>query len=165
MTLTRVAPFLAAVAAFAQPAAWVARSNENAKLLLDVTARFFPEGAAQLGLEGLDERIMDLSPGAPERLREATRSALRTLRERLDVEKDPLVRQDLEILLTAAGQTVRSSEAAEKYLLMPSSGLAQSVFSGLRALLDDQVAAARRLPPAAGGISGEGALRVFFRPA
>src|SRR5438128_2042361 len=55
---------------------WIARSNENAKILLAVQARFAPEQAARLGQPGLDDRITDLSPGHQERLRKATGEAL-----------------------------------------------------------------------------------------
>ena len=46
---------------------WVARSNENARLALEPLARFAPEGAGQLGLEGYDEGVLDLKPNLTER--------------------------------------------------------------------------------------------------
>lgn len=36
---------------------WITRSNENSMVLLEVLARFSPEGAGQLGVDGLDEEI------------------------------------------------------------------------------------------------------------
>ena len=52
----------AAPAADPKPAApveqaWVTKSNQNAKLLLEVLAKYGPEGATQLGIEGFDEKI------------------------------------------------------------------------------------------------------------
>ena len=123
--------------------AWVARSNENAQVLLRIFARFNPEGAGQLGIEGLDEQIADLQPGIIERARQATREGQRTLEGRLASERDPAVRQDLEILIKAARDNVRGSELAERYNI-PYFNMSQTVFQGLRSLLDDQVPAARR---------------------
>jgi hypothetical protein len=39
-----------------QPA-WVARSNQNAELLLDVMARYSPEEAGRFGVLGLDASV------------------------------------------------------------------------------------------------------------
>jgi len=133
------APVLAAPA----PASWVQRSDENAQLLLTVIARFSPEGAGQLGVPGLDEEILDLKPGFNERSRAALKEAQATLQQRLIQEKDPAVRQDLQILIDAAAGNLRGSELFEKYQI-PYFNLTAAVFQGLRSLLDDQVEAARR---------------------
>ena len=47
--------------------AWVKRSDQNAQILLKVLADLSPEGAGQLGVEGVDEKISDFSPGANQR--------------------------------------------------------------------------------------------------
>jgi hypothetical protein len=52
---------------------WVATSDANAQLVLEVMSRFSPEGAGRLGVDGLDEEISDLGPGIYERSLEATR--------------------------------------------------------------------------------------------
>ncbi len=132
-----------ALVAFAPPASWVERSNENARVLLTVMARFSPENAGQTGVEGVDDEISDLSLESALRGRDATREAARELRKRLAEEKDSSVRQDLEILIQAADSSVKSGEISEKYLL-PYTPVAQLVFNGVRSLLDDQVAPARR---------------------
>src|SRR5437762_13783016 len=67
---------------------WIARSNENAQVLLDVRARFTPEFAARTGVTGIDERISDLTPGHRERLRAALREAISTLQGRRAAERD-----------------------------------------------------------------------------
>src|SRR5712692_4091841 len=59
-------------AASAGDRSWIARSNEDAKILLAVQARFAPEQAARVGQPGLDDRITDLTPGHQERQRQAT---------------------------------------------------------------------------------------------
>ncbi len=123
--------------------AWVEKSNENAQVLLEVFARFSPEGAGQLGVPGLDEEIFDLQPGLFERSNQATEKALAVLRERLEAETDPAVRQDLEILIAVAEESIEGSELNRKYNL-PYFNLSQTVFRGIRSLLDDQVEPERR---------------------
>ena len=49
---------LFAAAAYAQTRpAWVARSNQNTQLLINLDAKYSPEGAAAEGVKGLDEQI------------------------------------------------------------------------------------------------------------
>ena len=134
---------LAAGAAFAESPAWVAKSNRNAQVLLEIMSRFSPESAAQYGMTGLDEQIFDIKPKAGERQASALTAAGRTLTARLQSETDPLVRQDLQILIDAARDDVRGFELRRKYYV-PYFGMPRSIYSGIHALLDDQVAAARR---------------------
>lgn len=42
--------------------AWVARSNENTRVLLEVGAKFSPEAAGQAGFDGVDDQVFDLKP-------------------------------------------------------------------------------------------------------
>jgi len=133
---------LAALAAPEMPD-WIRRSNEHAGGLLDVGARLSPESAGQTGVEGVDKEITDLSAGLEDRNLRVYREAGQTLRQRLASEKDAKVRQDLQILIKAADDRVRAIEVNRKHLL-PYASIAQLVFGGLRALLDDQVAASRR---------------------
>ena len=130
----------------AAPAAdrgWIERSNQNAQLLLDVGARFQPEGSARQGIAGLDDRIADFGPGHLQRQRDANREAQAELERRLAAEKDPLVAQDLQILIDAAKRQIKGSELREK-LLVPYYKLPQLVFGSMRALLEPQIAAERR---------------------
>ncbi len=54
----------------AEPA-WIAKSDENARLLLQATAAFAPEAAGRAGLDGLDAEVLDLKPGLSARLQAA----------------------------------------------------------------------------------------------
>jgi hypothetical protein len=127
----------------ASPPAWVAKSDANAKPILDVLARFGPEGASALGVEGFDEEILDLGPRLHERTLAATRELLATLQARLAQETDPPVRQDLQILVKAMQDQIEGEELNDAKLL-PYFDLPLTLFQGIRALLDDQVAPARR---------------------
>jgi hypothetical protein len=124
-------------------ASWVQRSNENTHLLLQVESKFTPEGAARAGVEGLDAEVRDLKPGVFERERVAHADVVKQLNERLAKEKDPLVRQDLEILIKSANDRIKGSLLDEKYEI-PYFNVSRQVFFGIFSLLDDQVAPERR---------------------
>jgi hypothetical protein len=121
----------------------VVKSDQNTRILLDQIARFAPESAGELGVPGLDEQILDRTPGFQERAKAASRKTREELSRRLAAETDPRVRQDLEILIQAVDDDQKGSELGRKYNL-PYSNVTQTVFGGLRALLDDQVEPARR---------------------
>ena len=125
------------------PPAWIARSNEYAQLPLKVLARFNPEGAGQIGVEGMDREIIDLKPDLTARFRKAVVEVQRTLKEKLAAEKDPAVRQDLEILIDSTEEAAEGIELGEKYQL-PYIGATQIAYQGIRSLLDDQVEESRR---------------------
>lgn len=125
------------------PPAWVEKSNQNAQLLIAIMARYAPEQAAAQGVPGLDEQVSSSKPDEPERFRKDLASARDELERRLGVEKDPLVRQDLEILIAQANRDIRSSEASERTLL-PYDDVAGTIFYGVKSLLDDQITADRR---------------------
>jgi hypothetical protein len=120
------------------PKTWIERSNENAQILLEVQARFQPEGAARQGITGLDDRITDFTPGHQERQREAVRAAVAKLIELQKTEQDPLVAQDLSILVDAGQRQIQGSELREK-LEVPYYNLPRMVLFSTRSLLDKQV--------------------------
>ncbi len=144
--LTRLLFLLLALAlplhAADQPA-WIARSNDNARLYLESLAKFSPEFAGDLGLTGYDELTVDLGPNFQERTRSATTIVRGQLAKRLAVETDPLVRQDLEILIAAANDSIESS-LLNQNLTLPYLDLGELVFRGEFNLLQDQVDPARR---------------------
>ena len=132
--------------AFAAPTdtpAWIGKSNVHAQLLLDVLAKSSPEFASSTGIPGYDDKVADLSLGANERSRAATITARDALAKRLLVESDPLVRQDIEILIQAASDNITTSLLTER-LTLPYTDVGQLMFFGEFGLLQDQVDAARR---------------------
>lgn len=135
---------LSAACACAQAApAWVEKSNRDAQILIDVSARYAPESASAEGMAHLDKEVATLPVDRPERFRHDIAEARSKLQTRLAAETDPLVRQDLEILIAASDRFLRSSEADEHHLL-PYTNVARIVFFGIKSLLDEQVAAERR---------------------
>lgn len=139
-----LAALLMQTVAFSQTTpAWVARSNQNTQLLIDIDAKYQPEGAAAEGVKGLDEQIFSLAPDIHERERADLRKAKQELERRLAAEKDPLVKQDLQILVASADRDIRASETVEKNFL-PYTDVTGEVFYGVKSLLDEQIAAERR---------------------
>ncbi len=139
-------PALAATpAASKTPAApaWVKRSNELAQILLDAQGPFQPEETGFFGVPGYDDKVADFGPDSSARYRAAMAKARSELQGKLATERDPNVRQDLEIMIGAASQNIEGSELNDKYLL-PWTDTPQLVFSGINLLLSDQTPPERR---------------------
>jgi hypothetical protein len=130
-------------AAAQTPPAWVAKSNQNAQLLIDLDAKYGPEGASYQGVRGLDDQVSTFSADMIERHKADLAKARAELQARYGTEKDELVRQDLQILIKAADRQLRSMEADDKTFL-PYGDVASLIFFGEKSLLDDQIAPDRR---------------------
>ena len=137
---------LAGAVVGAEQKQWVTRSNENAKLLLEIEAKFSPEGASRTGMDGLEEQVSRIGTAVQLESQAAERKALTELERRLVIEKDSRVKQDLEIMIQATRDSLKADEITER-LRLPYPRVSQLIFGGVRGLLDDQVPA--RLRPAA----------------
>ena len=127
-----------AASAVAEESGWVEKSNEHARLVLNVFAKFSPEGAGSLGVDGLDEQVMDLGPGIEERSNAESEKVLAELRRRLEKETDTKVRQDIGILSQAVEDGIRTSKLNHE-LLLPYYNISQTIFYGIRGLIDPQI--------------------------
>jgi len=136
--VTLVVAISAAAPAVGKEASWIEKSDENAQVVLDVLARFSPEGAGSLGVDGLDEQILDLGPDIQERSNAESEKVLAELQRRLETETDSKVRQDLGILSKAVEDSIRSSRLNYEQLL-PYYNVSQTVFYGVRGLIDPQI--------------------------
>jgi hypothetical protein len=96
-------------------------------------------------VEGYDEAVFDLRPDYQERTRQDLRELIARLEGALAAESDPRVRQDLEILIDAERDQIRSSELNQR-LMLPYFNLGQAIFFGVQSLLDPQIAPERRQP-------------------
>ncbi|MDR3444484.1 MULTISPECIES: DUF885 domain-containing protein [unclassified Dyella] len=122
---------------------WIDRSNTDAKVLLDVMAKFNPEFASQIGVPGFDDKVVDLKPDVDARSRAAFTDAKAKLEKMLADEKDANVRQDLQIMIKATDQQIEGIDLNHKYML-PYQDVGQLIFQGEFALLKDDVDAKRR---------------------
>lgn len=123
--------------------AWIERSNTDAKVLLDVMAKFNPEFASQIGVPGFDDKVVDMKPDVDTRSRAAFVDAKGKLEKMLASEKDDNVRQDLQIMIKAVDQQIEGIDLNHKYML-PYQDVGQLIFQGEFVLLKDDVAANRR---------------------
>ena len=105
-------------------------------------ASFKPEAFAQFGIPGYDDQTVDLGPDNAKRFRAAVVRAKSELQDNLQIEHDPNVREDLEIMITAAADDIESSELQER-LVLSWTDAPQLVFEGIHSLLSKQVAADR----------------------
>ena len=117
---------------------WIAESNRHAQVLLEIVARYSPESAASLGVEGYDERVFDLKPNYAERAEADFGAAAQKLEGVRTQATDPRVQQDLDILIEAARDQAASSQINRKHLL-PFFDLPQAVFGGFQNLIDERV--------------------------
>ena len=139
-TLLLAALSLPAVAA--EPA-WVTQSNENAKVLLNVLAKYSPEGASNLGVDGYDEQITDMSRDQFEANNRDLRAAIAELQKRMRVETDSKVKQDLQILIDKAQDSIKTNTLQRKYF-MPFDDLTGMIFGVVRSTLDPRIPKARQ---------------------
>jgi hypothetical protein len=117
---------------------WVERSNANAEPLLQVMAKYAPETAAALGVEGFDADVFDLKPQNDLRFEADAARVASDLESRLAAEPDPRVRQDMQILIDTARDQKATSELNRR-LMLPYFDLTQALFQGFNALLDPRV--------------------------
>jgi len=125
-------------AAFSAEPAWVTKSNENAKVLLNVLAKYSPESASNLGVNGYDEQITDMSRDQFEATNKDLRAAIAEYQKRLKAESDPKVKQDLEILINKANDQIRTAALDRKYF-MPFIDLTGMMFGVMRSTLDPRI--------------------------
>ena len=141
----RVVTLLAAsVAGSAQAAgpAWIDESNANARPLLELMAKYAPEQAANLGVDGHDADVLDLKAGVDQRFEADAQQVTDALQARLAGTTDPHVRQDLQILIDAE-RDQRQTNALNRRLMLPYYDVAGMLFGSFRTLLDPRVEAAR----------------------
>ena len=123
--------------------AWVERSNDYAQVLIRAEASFKPEAFSASGIPGYDDQIVDLRADNAKRFRAAVAGAKSELQDKLQIELDPNVREDLEIMIAAAADDIASSELQER-LVLPWTDAPQLVFEGIHSLLSKQTTPDRR---------------------
>ncbi|HEY1332739.1 MAG TPA: DUF885 domain-containing protein, partial [Myxococcaceae bacterium] len=117
---------------------WVRESDAAAQPMLKVRAQFFPEGAQRLGIEGVDDKVVDLGPGHAERYRAALETTAKELEAKLATTREPKVREDIQILIDDAHRQIDAGKL-EDALLLPFYAPARTAFAGIFSLLDPRV--------------------------
>ncbi|HNP35622.1 MAG TPA: DUF885 domain-containing protein [Woeseiaceae bacterium] len=124
--------------ALAKEVDWVATSNVYSNMVLEELAKFTPEGAGGLGVDGLDEEIIDLKADLAQRSIDSLQRVRQKLAAGLKKETHPKVLQDLEILIKAVDDNITSTELERAHML-PYFNLNQTIFGGVRGLIDPQI--------------------------
>ena len=158
---------LAAVAADAPPAAqtpqaWIATSNTYTNRLLAIQLEHHPERGSRQGLAKYDARITNLALTDELSERHELEAELARIGSEGAKEPDQRVQQDLQILHKAFDLQFRKQDYRLQHEV-PFFNASEAVFQGLRALLDDQVAAERR-PAAVLRLNRYAGLESGYRP-
>jgi len=134
---------IAVPAAAQEDRAWIEQSNAYTMQLLELQAQFGPEGASQTGLEQYDGLALDLGPNLPERVRAAESAKLAEFRAAQARETNPLIKQDLQILIDSIEDDIEGSKLGQR-LQLTWVDVPQLVFGNMNAILDDQISPQRR---------------------
>jgi uncharacterized protein (DUF885 family) len=121
---------------------WLAESNANAQPMLDTLARYAPEAAAGLGVEGHDAEVFDLKPRYDERFEADLERVAADLESRIASTSDSRVKQDLQILVQAARDQVTTSRLSREHML-PWVDINETLYRSFERLLDPRVDAKR----------------------
>src|SRR5690606_36621571 len=111
--------------ALSQDRDWIEESNRHAQLLLEVLAKYAPETAASLGVEGYDENIFDLGPRFSERQQADLDAVAAKLADARESARDPRVQQDLDILVQSA-RDLSHTAVLNRRLMLPYFDLPQA---------------------------------------
>jgi Bacterial protein of unknown function (DUF885) len=117
---------------------WIVESNRQASALLEENAKYVPEQAAAVGVDGHDTEVFDAKPNVVHR-QEADLDAIAAGYERaLASATDPHIKQDIEILLKSAHDQRTTIELNDR-LMLPYFDLPQALFQNFHALIDPRV--------------------------
>lgn len=122
---------------------WIERSNSFTKQLVDASLKHAPEQGSRQGLTSFDKDISQPTQADSDQAEEESRRVLASFETALKAEGDRHVAQDLEILVARIRLQLRESQFS-KEREVPFINASSLVYSGLRSLLDEQVAAGRR---------------------
>ena len=116
--LTVALILIATVASSGVLADWIKDSDQNTMVVLRGQAKFQPESVSSYGLTEFDAEIFDLKPNVYQRAQDQYRALLQEMQRRLAREKQPQVRQDLQILLQSLEDGLESA-GLEHDMLLP----------------------------------------------
>jgi len=129
---------LFAISAHAAQPNWIDESNRHSQVLLEIIAKYNPEDAASLGVDGHDSEILDLKPRYVERQQADIDAAIKQLESARTSATDRRVSQDLDILIEAAHKQ-RDTLALQNRLLLPFFNLGETLFGSFQNLLDERI--------------------------
>jgi hypothetical protein len=125
------------------PAEWIAASNQYTNQLLAVEMKHNPEVGSDEGLSQFDTDVSQPTLADEDQERRETEAVLSTFKSAVEKQKQKEVAQDLQIMIHTVELQFRELdfERAHKVDFLNAS---QTVFRGLRVLLDEQTPSERR---------------------
>src|SRR6185437_11799598 len=123
--------------------AWITKSNNYTKILLDIDKKYNPEFGSAQGLAFYDTLISVPTIANYYAARADKRHAVELLMEAKRTETNPTLKQDLDILINHIGLDFLGGnfEVAKKVPFINATNL---VYEGMQTLLDDQTPVERR---------------------
>jgi len=122
---------------------WIDTSNQFTHMLLAVEFQHRPEFASQQGLSEYDTKVSQPSWADVDQHRKETEGVLAQLKAALEEQKQPEVRQDLQIMIRRVELGFKGEDFARAHTV-PFFNASQIVFGGIQFLLDEQTPAERR---------------------
>ncbi|HKT71829.1 MAG TPA: DUF885 domain-containing protein [Steroidobacteraceae bacterium] len=122
---------------------WISVSNQQAAALLQVMAKYSPEDASAVGVEGHDGDVFDARPGNVEREEADLDTVIKGYERALPDATDARVQQDLAILLKSA-RDQRTTLDINHRLMLPYVDMPKVLFEGFHGLLDPRVSKERQ---------------------
>jgi hypothetical protein len=122
---------------------WITESNKHSMALLEVIANHQPEDGARLGVDGFDENIVDMSAGFDQRFVNDLEKVTEYLQDQYNKTQNVPVKQDINILLESAANSIEEIRLEDAYLL-PYHNVSGLVYNGIKNLLQDRIPAERR---------------------
>lgn len=114
---------------------WIEQSDRYAEEVIDARATLRPEYASYYGVDRFDADISDLGPDISRRWQALNRQLAERLADALPQEKNPAVRQDLQIMIAALRDEATTAQIEDSHLL-PYYNLHQLLFLSFKTLLD-----------------------------
>ena len=121
---------------------WIAISNNYANLLLDISFKHHPEFGSQQGLSQYDTKISQPTLADEDAERAEQQAALAKLKAAAAEKQLKEVAQDLQIMIWRVQLDMRIEDFRRAHEV-PFHNASQTVFSGVRILLDEQTPAER----------------------
>ncbi|NVM62259.1 hypothetical protein FHW88_000535 [Mucilaginibacter sp. SG538B] len=127
----------------AETKAWVAKSNEYTKIIIDLDKKYSPEYGSSQGLAEYDSDIAIPTLQNIMAERKDEEAVVAKLTEALKTEKNTFIQQDINIIITHLKLGFRQQDF-ELSRQVPFLNASSTIYSGLETLLDDQTPEARR---------------------
>ena len=141
--LTSVIPLLVLIPLTSSASSWVDVSNQYTNKQIQIASQFQPEMASSIGITEVDSQCSNISKEQSDKFIRTLENSKTMLQQALKTEKLMPVRQDLNIIIDNIDQTIATDYLDNKYML-PWVDVPLIVYSGVSALLDEQMSDARK---------------------